>query len=101
MRAGQLRHRIVIQSRSGSTWSDFCQVWAAKEQIFLREQFEQANQLMHDSNMIRFRVRYRRDITDKMRVIFDDRAFDIQRLEELDNTRREMGLLCLEVPYSG
>jgi hypothetical protein len=36
-----------------------------------------------------------------MRVIWGDRAFDIQRIEELDNTRREMGLLCLEVPYDG
>ena len=101
MRAGQLRHRITIQERSGSTWSHFIDVWAAKEMVNDREQFEQANQLMHDSNMIRFRVRYRRDITDKMRVVWDDRAFDIQRIDELDNTRREMSLLCLEVPYSG
>ena len=101
MRAGLLRHRITIQERDGTGWNRFVDVWAAKEQIFLREQFEQANQLMHNENMVRFRVRYRRDITDKMRVVFEDRAYDIQRLEELDNTRREMGLLCLEVPYSG
>ena len=101
MRAGQLRHRITIEERDGAGWKWVVDVWAAKEQIFLREQFEQANQLMHNENMVRFRVRYRRDITDKMRVVFEDRAYDIQRLEELDNTRREMGLLCLEVPYSG
>lgn len=98
MRAGPMRHRITIQQRSGSIWVYFAFVWAAKEQLSLKEQFEQANQLMHNENMIRFRVRYRGDITDKMRVFWDDRYFDIQRVEELDNHRREMGLLCLEAP---
>lgn len=99
MRAGALRHRITIQQRSGSDWEDLASVWAAKEQLSGQENPELAEQLLQDRELIRFRARYRSDVTHKMRVIWDSRAFDIQRIEELDNTRREMGLLCLEVPY--
>lgn len=98
MRAGQLRHQIVIQARDGTGWKRYDTIWAAKETVSYREQFEQANQLLHDNNMIRFRARYRSDITDKMRVVFCGKYFDIQRVEELDNRWREMSLLCLEVP---
>lgn len=98
MRAGQLRHQIVIQERDGTGWKHYDTIWAAKEMVAYREQFEQANQLMHDSNMIRFRTRYRSDITDKMRVAFGDKYYDIQRVDELDNRWREMSLLCLEAP---
>lgn len=99
MRAGGLRHRITIQERSGAEWVYFASAWAAKEQVSGQEQFEQSNQLLQDQELIRFRIRYRSNLTHRMRVIWDGRAFDIQRVEEMDNHRREMGLLCLEVPY--
>jgi SPP1 family predicted phage head-tail adaptor len=98
MQAGRLRHRITIQAPSGSNWVDFATVWAAKEQVVGREAFELADQLLQDEVLIRFRVRYRNDITHKMRVSWDSKYYDIQRIEELDNTRQEMILLCLEVP---
>lgn len=101
MRAGLLRHRITIEERTGSEWVYFASAWAAKERLTGREDFERSDQLLQDEIMIRWRIRYRTDLTDKMRVIWDNRAFDIQRVEELDNKRREMGLLCREVPYDG
>lgn len=99
MRAGLLRHRITIQERSGAEWVDFAKAWAAKEQLTGQENFELSDQLLQDREVVRFRIRYRTGITHKMRVLWFDQAFDIQRIEELDNHRREMGLLCLEVPY--
>lgn len=101
MRAGLLRHRIIIEERTGAEWVYFASAWAAKERLTGREDFERSDQLLQDEIMIRWRIRYRTDLTDKMRVIWDNRAFDIQRVEELDNKRREMGLLCREVPYDG
>lgn len=101
MRAGQLRHRIRIEERSGGEWVYFASAWAKKEQLTEREVFERSDQLLQEEELIRFRIRYRTDLNHEMRVIWDSRAFDIQRVEELDNTRRDMGLLCLEVPYGG
>jgi SPP1 family predicted phage head-tail adaptor len=101
MRAGLLRHRITIQERTAAEWVDFAKAWAAKEQLTGQENFELSDQLLQDREIVRFRIRYRTGITHKMRVRWDDQAFDIQRIEELDNHRREMGLLCLEVPYDG
>jgi SPP1 family predicted phage head-tail adaptor len=101
MRAGQLRHRIRIESRSGAEWVLFAPAWAAKEQMSDQERFEQSDQLLQAQTLVRFRIRYRSDVTDQMRVIWGGRAFDIQKVDELDNKRREIGLLCLEVPYVG
>jgi len=101
MRAGQLRHRITIQERAGAEWADFAHAWAAKESMTGREDFERGNQLLQDQELTRFRIRYRSGITHKMRVMWGSRAYDIQRIEEPDNKRQEMGLLCLEVPYDG
>lgn len=101
MRAGQLRHRITIQERTAAEWVDFAKAWAAKEQLTGQENFELSEQLLQDREVIRFHIRYRTGITHKMRVIWGSQAFDIQRIEELDNARRELGLLCLEVPYDG
>lgn len=102
MRAGKLRHRITIQERAGSEWVDFAPAWAAKERVTGQEEFERSDQLMHEEELVRFRIRYRADIVShEMRLVWEGRAFDIQKLEELDNTRRELGLLCREVPYDG
>lgn len=101
MRAGELRHRITIQERIGAEWVYFASAWAAKEQVTGQEQFEQGEQLLQEQELVRFRIRYRTDLTHQMRVIWNNRAFDLQRVEEPDNTGREMALLCLEVPYGG
>jgi SPP1 family predicted phage head-tail adaptor len=77
----------------------FASAWAAKEQVTGQEQFEQSEQLLQDQALVRFRIRYRAGLSHKMRVIWNNRAFDIQRIEEPDNTQRAMGLLCLEAPY--
>jgi SPP1 family predicted phage head-tail adaptor len=66
-----------------------------------QENFELSDELLQDREIIRFRIRYRTGITHKMRVMWGSRAYDIQRIEEPDNTGREMGLVCLEVPYDG
>lgn len=98
MQAGTLRHRITIQEPAGANWVDFATLWAAKEQVTGREISELSDQLLHDENLVRFRIRYRAGLTHKMRVLWDGKTYDIQRVEEPDNNRREMTLLCLEVP---
>jgi SPP1 family predicted phage head-tail adaptor len=101
MDAGRLRHRITIQERDGAEWVDFAQAWAEKEDRTGQENFENGEQLLQERVVIRFRIRYRAGVTHEMRVLWDSRAFDIQRVEDPDNQRREMRLLCLDVPYDG
>lgn len=100
-RAGQLRHRIRIEEPDGAEWVYFASAWASREQVTDQERFERSDQLLQDETMVRWKIRYRTDLTDKMRVIWDGRAFDIQKVEQPDNTDRMMSLLCLEVPYDG
>lgn len=98
MRVGKLRHRLLIQEREDTSWSDVAYIWAARETNIGQERFENSDLLLQDEEILRFRARYRADITHKMRVIWNERTFDIQRIEEPDNFKWEMILVCLEVP---
>lgn len=108
MRAGQLRHRITIESPSASqdtfgeetpvTWTELATVWAASEPISGNERYiEAAAQLLAEAT-IRFRIRYREDVTHQMRVSWRSRTFDILEVRNVEGRDRETYLLCKEQP---
>ncbi len=77
MRAGQLRNRVTIQTNSEGTanatygdtspvWADLVTVWARREWMSGRE-VERA-QAIHPDAKVKFTMRYRSDVTSKMRV---------------------------------
>lgn len=79
MRAGQLDRRITIETPTGTqdtfgefteTWATFATEWAQYEPLKGREQLD-AMQVNADLQA-RFRIRYRSDITTKMRIVNDD-----------------------------
>lgn len=94
MRAGNLDRRITIQSKSvtqsdsgeeAATWSDFATVWAEKIENRGNERFVAHQFLGHPVKTFRFRWSrsVAQELTDKHRIIFDDRAFDITDIREI------------------
>lgn len=108
MRSGDLRYRITIQQNQPikdneaitvDNWTEFATVWGAVEPIRGREYFQAA--AVNAENTVRFRIRYQKGITSKMRVSYDERTFNIQTVIDIDEQHREIHLMCLEVVAGG
>ncbi|MFA5866915.1 MAG: phage head closure protein [Actinomycetota bacterium] len=104
MRAGQLRHKIVIQQvllsqdaygASVETLSTFATVWTSIEPISGREYFDSAK--LNAEITHRIRIRYTAGITPDMKVLFGSRTFDILSIIDREERNREMELMCAEV----
>jgi SPP1 family predicted phage head-tail adaptor len=104
MRAGKLKHPIIIQevtetqSETGApaeTWSTFAEVWAAIEPLRGREFF--ASKQIQAEVTTRIRIRYLEGITPKMRVLWGERIYLIDAIIDLEERHREMQLMCREV----
>lgn len=87
LRAGELRHRIDLQSNSGSTRNAFgetAEAWATMaaslpakvEPLSGRELFS-AQQIQPDISH-KVTIRYRQGLNAKMRVIFGARTFNVE-----------------------
>lgn len=91
MRAGELRHRIVIQhpvetqdATTGEvviTWPIWDTVWADVRPLRGTEEYV-AQQLKAGLDT-RFKLRYRTDITPMMRISYGGRAYDLQPPTEI------------------
>lgn len=99
MLAGSLDRRIVIQQRTDTrdaagepipTWSVLDTVWAALEPLQGQELIEA--QETNAKRKARFRIRYRTDVTEKMRVVWDGETWDINAISEIG---RRVGLELL------
>lgn len=109
MRSGRLRHRIVLQRRTGAendfgeptdTWSDVATLSAGIEPISGREYF--AAQQVQSEVTHRVTIRYFEGITPKDRLVWTDpatavaRYFDIRSVIDRDERHREMAIMCVE-----
>ena len=103
MRAGRLRHQIVIQICAATpdgagaevkTWSTFATLQASYEPLMGKELF--AAQQEQARATTRFRVRFVAGITPKMRVSFDNRLFNIESVIDPYGRGRELHLMCAE-----
>ncbi len=104
MRAGKMRHRIRIylpsetQDSAGSIVqgppSLLFEDWASIEPLQGRE-FEAAKSYAVEITH-RVRMRHRPGVTEKMRVMYGERIFDIQSVINVNERNVEMQLMCLE-----
>lgn len=107
--AGKLRHRIIIERATVSRlpsggnkedWLPYATVWAAVDTSSGREfsgrEFFAAQQLNAEVTH-RIRIRYRDGITPKDRVNFGGRIFRIETVINVQELKRELQLLCVEV----
>ena len=107
MRAGDLRHKITIQTRTEvsdgmggytETWADTYGAWAA---VWPIRGPERLNYMQLESQIShRIRIRYRNGITRKHRIIFHDvdgnRTFNIKEIINPDERNISLELLCTE-----
>ena len=103
MRAGELRHRVVIQSKSASqsattgevtyTWAEVDTVWAAVEPLSEREFISGPAELQQVNT--RILMRYRADVTSEMRCTWNGHTYDIESVIH-DPMRTQLTLLCVE-----
>jgi len=108
MRAGELRHRVVIQQKVASrnsygeeviAWEEVATVWAAVEpleHLAAGREFIEAER-MGAALTTRIRMRYRPGISPAMRAVWGPHTYDIKSVVERGGRRRELWLLCREL----
>ena len=89
----QLDRIITIQQRSGHprqpsasevvTWVDLASVWARFSPQSAREQFRNESNIEQASNTAAFRIRWRDDLDEAMRVVYDGHNWDIEGIIEV------------------
>jgi len=103
MRAGIMRHRITIQSKSvvrdsfggeTVTWTTFATVWAQMRPLSGREYFD-ARQAQADLTT-EIVIRYLAGVLPEMRVVDGDHVYDIWSISNVEGLNRQMVLLCRE-----
>lgn len=103
MKIGDMRHRITFQeevktpdSHKGFTvgWRDLVSVWASVEPLSGREYFY-SQQIKADITH-RVKLRYRADITVKMRIKHRNRNLAIESILDKKERREELEILCRE-----
>lgn len=103
LRAGDLRHRVTIktpgmvENEAGEEvpgYVEFKKAWASIKPITGREYQENEK----DSNEIthRIRIRYTTGLTEKMRIVFGIRKFDIESIINVEELNRELLIKCIE-----
>lgn len=89
----------MIQERDGAGgWQDVAPAWAALKKLQGMEKSEQSDQFLHDTQIFEIKIRYQPGITQQMRVVWNSQYFDIREVNEVDNWRREITLLCEKNP---
>jgi SPP1 family predicted phage head-tail adaptor len=71
-----------------TTWSKLADVWAEVYPVRGSEEFE--GQQVYAENTLGFRIRYRSDVTRKMRIVYENDTYDIASIVEPRGTRREV-----------
>lgn len=103
MRAGNLRHRIAIQTNTPSVdaygqpvegWATVATVWA--EVVMLSGRELMAAQQVESQASVRVTIR-RRDVDARQRVSWDGRLFGVEAIIHDPSNRRTTQLLCSEV----
>jgi len=104
MEAGNLRHRVTIQTAGATqngagepvvTWSDSATVWASIEPI--RGTERQAAQQMTATMTHTVRMRYRASMSVANRLKFGSRYLEINAVIDPGERHERLELLCTEV----
>lgn len=108
MRMEEMRDRITFQvpkieespvKSLEPQYDDFVTVWAKVEYLKGREFWEA--KAVNAETIVRFIIRYRKNISNDMRVFYDNKFYDITSVMLLDNTRKWLVVLGSEVVNSG
>lgn len=101
---GDLKRRILIEQVGRArdavggqveAWGELATVWAKVEPLSATERYwrqQTAGQASH-----RVTIRYRTDVTTKMRVSYNGRRFEIRGVTDVDDARAWLELSCDEL----
>ena len=104
MRAGKLRHRVMLQEpikaqndvgEQEIVWRDIKEVPA--EVLELRGREYLSAREAHSELTTKIRIRHRTDVTVEWRVTHGTRAYNVEHVVDPTGRRRELELLCSEV----
>lgn len=109
MRTGPRRHLVVIQRRVNTpdeagqpviSWVDYASVWA--EALPLRGRELLAAQQVQSEVTTMFRIRYRADLDDTMRVLWDNVPYGIAAPPiDVEGRRIRTELMCARTAREG
>ena len=101
---GDLRERVELQSMSPTRdaiggevqgWTTLANVWAQVTPMSAGEQYRR--QQMQASAQWKVTIRYRADITSKMRVLWSGRTFQVKGVTSADERKRFLAMACEEI----
>jgi SPP1 family predicted phage head-tail adaptor len=103
VRIGRMRHRITIQRRAITfndlgepveTWSDWKRIWASVEPLSGREYFSSAQAQAEVTHRIRMRRADGFTTTD--RIVFNDRVFEVDSIQNIGERNKELVVMAVE-----
>jgi len=108
MKAEELKHRITLQiftivvNENGfeiETWIDFKTLWAAVTNLHGREYFAAA--AVKAENTVKFTIRYIEGINESMRILFQEKQYNITSIDNIKYANKFIEIKALEVESSG
>lgn len=103
IRAGELRHKVIIQQNTPKrdamnaevdSWAEYATVWASIEPIRGKEFWD--SQQVNAEITGKIKLRYLSGITSKMRVKYETRIFEILSVINPGEKNRELQLMVKE-----
>ncbi|AND85565.1 phage head closure protein [Clostridium tyrobutyricum] len=108
MRTEELKHKIIFQKLTATTnengfevevWEDYSTVWAEVSNLMGREYFAAA--AGQAEKTVKFTIRYLQGITDDMRILFEDKQYNITFIDNIKYRNKYIEIKALEVENSG
>lgn len=110
IRSGKMRHRVKFQTRASGQdttgdpllqWTTFLECFASidpplsRRALVGREFF--ASQETHARQLTRFRLRYHAGILPKMRILWEERVYDVSDVQLPGGIHHEMVVMAEEI----
>ncbi|HHY72699.1 MAG TPA: phage head closure protein [Bacillus bacterium] len=101
--SGEFRHRIIFQKLDEtentmgdvvSEWVEYKKAWAKIVTVKGREFFAAA--AVQNENTVRFIIRYAEEIHTDMRIIYNNRTFEIISVLNDDELNKTLTIMCKE-----
>lgn len=108
MRTEELNHKITFQKLTTCTnengfeieqWEDFITCWTKAQNLQVREYFAAA--AVQAEKTVKFTIRYLSSITSDMRILFEDKQYNINAIDNIKYKNRYIEIKALEVESSG
>jgi SPP1 family predicted phage head-tail adaptor len=104
MNPGKLNKRITLQSYQSikddegivsKQWVNLMTVYASVEPLSGREYWQAA--ATQSENTVKFLIRYKQNITSDLRLIYNNKSYDVKSVIDPNEAHKELILMCAEV----